>query len=486
MFGLKSSRQSKQINSSRSIGDKNDKKIGLSTVLIASLAVSADAKMYTQEDMDRVLKRLDRLERAMKLQKEETSKQIQAIKQTNEEEIEALNERADENEFQATMNRIKWGSEFEVSANYIDGKSNGVEYSDNNTWTTKLRLSMESKVNENTKFTGRLAMYKNWSDSLSQNIIDPAQGRKPDGSSAIYVERAYVDYKVNDTFAVTLGRQPSSDGPGMTLIENTQRKATYPALLFDGAADGVVLTAKLAAKSSANPTIRAAYGKGFQSQAQYSPYGANTSSIDDLNVYGAFYEMSLPVKGMGDNLLVLSYVHGTDFVGHPQYYTAPNNQNLGDMDLAGIYFENNKAFGTNLNYFISLGWNMPDSNGKTVNFGAMTANQDVALIKDNGNAYQIGARYDFSNGIKLGYEFNHGSKYWYSFTNGSSDLLNKLATRGDVNDIYALYQIDLNQFIRLGYTMIDYDYTGSGWHIGEPMVTDDYVNRAYGVYNLRF
>ena len=92
----------------------------------------------------------------------------------------------------------------------------------------------------------------------------------------------------------------------------------------------------------------------------------------------------------------------------------------------------------------------------------------------------------YHDGLKLGYEFNHGSKYWYSFTNGSSDLLNKLATRGDVNDMYAVYQIDLNQFIRLGYTMIDYDYTGSGWHIGEPVETDDYVNRAYGVYNLRF
>lgn len=81
---------------------------------------------------------------------------------------------------------------------------------------------------------------------------------------------------------------------------------------------------------------------------------------------------------------------------------------------------------------------------------------------------------------------NHASKNWYSFTSGSSDLLNKLATRGDVSDIYAIYQIDMYQFIRLGYTMIDYDYTGSGWHIGTAMKTDDYINRAYGTYNLRF
>jgi len=463
------------------------KKIGLSAVLIASLAVSANAKTYTQADMDSVLQRLDRLEKALDKQSVETNKQIEEIKASNEEEIEALNERADDNEFQASMNRIKWGGELEVSTNAISGKSMGVEYTDNNTWTTKLRLSMESKINDKTKFTGRLAMYKNWSDSSGQSLTDPAEGRKPVGTSELFVERAYVDYKINDNIAVTLGRQPSSDGPGMTLIENTQRKSTYPALLFDGAADGVVITAKLSPKSSMNPTIRAAYGKGFQKEADYSPYDVNASeTIDDLNVYGAFYEMSLPFKAMGDNLLVVSYVHATDFVGHPQNVDAPNNKNLGDMDLYGLYFENNKAFGTNLSYFISASWNNPKDNGKTVNFGALTNNKDVTLIKDSGSAFHIGTRYDFTNGIKLGYEFNHGSKYWYSFTNGSSDLLNKLATRGDVNDLYAIYQIDLNQFIRLGYTMIDYDYTGSGWHIGEPQTTEDYINRAYGVYNLRF
>ena len=479
-------------------------KIGLSTVLIASLAVSINAKTYSQADMDKVLQRLDRLEKALEIQQEQTTIKInktnikmQKIQASNEEEIEALNERADENEFHATMNRIKWGGEFEVSDNYVEGKTGsipqfgmtGTEYSDNNKWTTKVRLSMEAKINDKTKFSGRLAMYKNWSDSSGANISDSAEGRKPSGGSGLYVERAYVDYSFSDVLTMTIGRQPSSDGPGMTLIENTQRKATYPSLLFDGAADGLVLSAKLPTILNLKPTIRLAYGKGFQNQANYTPYEANTMAIEDLNVYGAFLEMNLPFKSMGDNLLVFSYVKGTDFIGHPQQFSTPStNSNLGDMDLAGIYFENNKAFGTKLSYFASIGWNMPDSNAKTVTLRDANGNNmpPMALIKDNGSAFHIGARYDFNNSFKLGYEFNHGSKNWFSFTSGSSDLLNKLATRGDVNDIYAIYQIDLNQFIRLGYTMIDYDYTGSGWHIGTSMKTDDYVNRAYGVYNLRF
>ena len=448
------------------------KKITLSTILLTVLASSSMAQTYSQSDMDSVLKRLDTLEKA---------------KTSTNESIDDLYDRADENEFEATMNHIKWGAEFEVSDNFVNGKSQGTTYTDNNSLTTKLRLNMESKVNKKTKFTGRLSMYKGWSDSSSQALTDPAQGRKPVGSSAIYVERAYVDYSIVDSLIVTLGRQPSSDGPGMTLIENTKRKSTYPAILFDGATDGAVVTYKAMEKSAMKPTFRVAYGKGYQKKENYSPYAPNMETIDDLDVYGAFYEMSLPFKSMGENLLVLSYVHATNFVGHPQYTDAPNNKNLGDMDLAGVYFENNKAFGTNLNYFLSFGYNNPKSNGNTVNLiNPTNPNYNMTLINKSGNAIQIGARYDFDSGIKIGYEFNHGSKYWYSFTNGSSDLLNKLATRGDVHEVYAMYQMDINQFIKLGYEDINYDYTGSGWHIGEPQKTDDYVRRGYLTYNLRF
>lgn len=451
------------------------KKIALSTILIASLALSANAQTYSQSDIDKLVKKVNELE------------------SSTGESIDELYERVDENEFSATMNRIKWGAEFEVTDSFIDGESGSItamnkpafKYTNSNQLTTKLRLSMDAKINDKTKFTGRLSMYKNWSDSTPNNLTDPAQGRKPVGGGAIYVERAYVDYAPIDSLIITLGRQPSSDGPGMTLIENTQRKSTYPALLFDGAADGIILTSKLASSSKMNPTLRVAYGKGFQDTTSYSPYTANANTIDDLNVYGAFYEMSLPIASMGENLFVLSYVLGQDFVGHPQYTQTPNNKNLGDMALAGIYFENNKAFGTNLSYFISAGFNMPDANKNTVNFGAMTGGENVTLIKENGHALHVGARYDLDS-IKLGYEFNQGSKYWYSFTNGSSDLLNKLATRGSVHDVYAIYQIDMNQFIRFGYTKIDYDFTGSGWHIGKPMKTNDFVNRAYTTYNLRF
>ena len=454
------------------------KKIGLSVVLVASLFVNTNAKNYSSSEVDELLNKIQTLETKLKQKTSEIS-QIQ-------EDIDDIYDRVDENEFLASMNRIKWGAEFEMTNNFLKGETRNVDYSHTNVWTTKLRLTMESRVNDKTKFHGRLAMYKEWSDSTDDSLSDPLSGRKPNGSSVVYVERAYVDYSIKNNLIVTLGRQPSSDGPGMTLIQNTQRKATYPSLLFDGAADGIVLSYNVDKKSKINPVVRVAYGKGFQNHISFAPYSPNTAvDIDDLNVYGAFYEMSLPVANMGENLLIFSYVKATDFIGHPQVYSSPNNSNLGDMSLADVYFENNKAFGSKLNYFVSIGMSSPDSNGKTVNFGEMTGNQDVTLLDKKGYAYHIGMRYDMDK-MKVGYEYNHGSKYWYSFTNGSGDLLNKLSTRGSVHDFYLLYQIDLNQFIRAGYTQIDYDYSMSGWHIGTPQKSNDNVKRTYMTYNLRF
>ena len=426
--------------------------------------------------------------------------QLEKLQKSTDESIDELYDRADSNEFEATMNRIKWGGGIEIGVNNYEGTTGsmttpmgsmpGTAYSNSNKWTNKLKLSMEAKINDRTKFTGRLSMYKNWADSTpSQMFSDPNEGKTSNsGTSGLFVERAYVDYKINNTFTATMGRQPSSDGPGLSLKQNTPRQATYPALLFNGNADGVILTANAGDVKGVFKGLkfRAAYGKGFQQDDAMSGFLANDNGVDDLDVAGAFAETSFDVQTMGENLLVLSYVKATNFVGNSLNVNTPNNVNLGDFDLMGIYFENNKAFGTALSYFISYGYSNGESNGKTVNYGPMTGNQNVGLVDGSASAYHVGFRYDFANAIKFGYEFNHGGKNWFSFTQGSEDPMNKLATRGDVHDIYALYQMDLNQYLRLGYTDIQYDYTGSGWHIGTPMPTNDEAKRAYLVYNVKF
>jgi len=97
------------------------KRYGIVSIIVAGMLTSLNARTYSQDEMDKILQRLDKLEKAMKAYQIDTKEQIEELKASTEDELDALNERADENEFQATMNRIKWGAEFEVTDNFIDG-----------------------------------------------------------------------------------------------------------------------------------------------------------------------------------------------------------------------------------------------------------------------------------------------------------------------------------------------------------------------------
>jgi len=399
-------------------------------------------------------------------------------------QIDELYERVDENELAASLNKIKWGGELEVNVGNYYGKRNGDKYGNLNKWDLRLKLNMEAKINEKTKFTGRLMMTKAFADStpVAQAYLDSEEGRV-DTDAKLYVERAYVDYKFTPNFIMTIGRQPSSDGPGMSLKYDTPRKSTYPALLFNGSADGIVFTYK-----SKIATFRAAYGKGYQYDSINYHYLTDNNGLKDTDVFGFFAERKIVPEKIGDNLVIFSAVKSI-------HISPFNGESLGSYDHLGLYFENNKAFKSNFNYFISLAYANPHSNGKT-SLLAIDANDDgqpdmaipVQLNKKDGYAYHIGMRYDFKK-IKLGYEFNHGSKYWFAYTANYQDPQNKLAVRGNVHDVYAIYRFDMFQYIRCGFTYADLNYNFEGLPFapnGEPQKVNDNYKTVYLNYDVRF
>jgi hypothetical protein len=408
-------------------------------------------------------------------------------------EIKNLNKRADENEFQSSINKIKWGGEFTVNvANYyVD--LNSKNYSNTNKWDMRVALNMNARINDKTKFTGRLMMTKAWGSAVPLNLsyLDATQGRA-DGTSALYVERAYVDYYFTKNFVITIGRQPSSDGPGMNLKYDTKRKATYPVLLFNGAADGIVLTYKIR-NFIPKFKIRFAYGKGYQWIDRNYGWAGENPGIKDTDVYGFFVEGSVDKPEMGDNLWILTFTETTNLITNPlDDSNATINKNLGNYEHIGVYFENNKAFESNFNYFVSFAYCKPESNGNTgiadLN-GDGIADTSVELNKKSGYAYHIGMRYDKGRHWKFGYEFNHGSKYWFSFSTNLLDPTNKLAMRGNVNDFYVIYNMDIFQYVRIGVMYADINYNYSGMYYapnGEPDSVECNMKYAYLSYDLRF
>lgn len=396
-------------------------------------------------------------------------------------DIDELNDRLDANELAATLNKVKFGLDFNTSVNNITSKNHdtGAKSNFNNRWMMGLYLNMNADINSYTKFTGRLSMTKAFGDLEWMNptnyIGSLDAGRGVGGGAALYVERAYVDLYMGQYAALTVGRLPGTDGPGSNLRNGSARMSTYPALAVNALGDGVVLTLK----PYTDAALRAGYSKIYQpfyaggnSGAGSIFTNAGATEASDANLFfGAFETPFLP-SSFGKNLFMLTYINVQDYTipGSSIATIASNantgvvraaSQNAGNMQYINVHFENDKMLGTGLNWFLSYSFykgsgaeNIVDYNtsNTAVQLGKMFANEDAWAV-------HAGLRYDLSPYFKLGYEYFKGSKNWYAFSRVSiNDPFNFRNTRGSVHDIYAIWQLDINQFFRLSYTRQHQDY----------------------------
>ena len=438
--------------------------------LVASLATLS---LHAADTNSELLKKMDAMQ-----------KQINKLQSAQEDVNDDLEDRIDTVETSTMTDKINFGLEFRTRVdNFNNTNAKGDKFSANNIWSNRLRLNMRSQITDDMKFTGRLTMYKNWSDSgiaYTNGSMDPLQGRRP-ANSGVFVERAYVDWtllKGKVPLVLTIGRQPSSDGPSHQFKDNTVRKSTYSALSFDGAADGIVATVPLNKLTGiTNMALRFGYGKGFQNDTG-SSYVGNQSSIADSDVLGFFLDSGLGIDG---SLFQISAVRADDVAS-----MVPNdNKTIGKVTLYTAMLEFTNIADTNLDLFAHYAISQANPNGAyslmNTTVAPSATNPPLGLLtstpgdtkQKDGSAYWLGARYQLPleviNNPKIGLEYNHGSQNWFSFTQGSNDVTNKLATRGSATEVYYIQPINRYAHLRLGATMIDYDYTGSGYQIGTPI-----------------
>jgi outer membrane murein-binding lipoprotein Lpp len=429
---------------------------------------------------------------------EKLEKQLSELSAKQNNRSDELEEKIEQVETSTMTDKINFGLDFRTRVDgFTTEDAAGNDGSDNNIWSNRLRINMDADITDDMKFTGRLSMYKNWSDS-NINVfsnMDPMQGRRP-SDSGIFVERAYVDWtalKGQVPVTLTIGRQPSSDGPSHQFKDNTVRKATYSALSFDGAADGVVATAALNKVTGVDGmALRVGYGKGYQDSSNMS-YVGNPDGVADSNVLGAFLDTGLGIEG---SLLQVSAVQARDVVSNTTNLAGVStNGSIGDVTLYTAMIEFTNINSSGLDLFAHYAISQANPNGESgalavdtnndgipdtdMSMGLLSTDMGAGISTDqkDGNAYWIGARYalpfEAMNNPKIGVEYNRGSKNWFSFTQGSNDLTNKLATRGTATEVYYIQPINRYAHLRLGATMIDYEYTGTGYQIGEPMEVSD-------------
>jgi hypothetical protein len=363
------------------------------------------------------------------------------------------------------------------------------ERNDSN-WSSRFRINMNADVSRTMKFAARLALQKNWADSMPAFSHDNNRAHVADGTTNLKVDRFYIDWtpKFITPVSISFGRLPTSDGPPLEFKENRQRQSIYPALIFDGEPDGIVATFGLERYLQLkNSGLRFFYAMAMQYDNSSSMNYLDTITDDmyqDNRVQAVFFESELP--GLRNSLLVLSYVPATDILMQSPYSNDPDESmdNLGDITLYGAHLQVPNLLGSGLDIFVSYGVNRNEPNGRTIDFGGNNVGlfgdagtgpltvDKASTAKTTGRAWYAGISYEiparFLNRPKIGFEYNKGNQWWFSFTPGASDLFNRLATRGEAYDVYYMQPLNKNLFMRLGYTKIIYDYSGSGMPLGLP------------------
>lgn len=426
--------------------------------------------------------------RALAEQNRELADNVESLDKNVEnlgEDVESIDERSDDWDLASRFNLY---GDFRTRLDYYTADTAFGRTVDNDTiWTNRFRLNMRVKATENVEFKGRLAMYKTWGNqSASANegnptlpLFDGNVTRSPVGSSALYVDRAFVNWNniAGLPMWFSIGRRPTTDGPPAQVRMGVDERLATPMAFMDWPFDGLSMgyAWNWGVEAMGTGRVRFCYGRGFEAGLQ-----DDVNELKDMDFAG----LSWDIMKKGDRFAYIQSFMAFDLINYPNFQDPiieanfgamsgmGDRNNLGDVWHTAAVYQDKVA---GLNYFVSGGWSQtqPDEGGLFNDpFSPTGPNTD----EENGYSLYLGVRYDVDQaGLKFGAEFNYGSQYWLAMAPGHDEIYqSKLATRGQVYEIYTIWDLPTGEavskyaktFMRLGYQHYEYDYSGSGdWNL---------------------
>ena len=394
--------------------------------------------------------------------------------------------------------------------------------------TNRFGVNIKANPLEDVSVKARFVMYKSW----GHETMGPAQGSyfadramgPMDGTvghvptdNTMRADYAYAT--VSNVFGApawfSVGRRPSAGGIPGNIRQNQDKLGTagIPNIMVDYAFDGMTVGYAPDIEMLPGAYAKLCYGKGFDSGYQNTS-GATLDDTEFLGLNVVPYDteklhvevqwqkgwniFSAPPDGM-NSLVDTGLMSGGPASGSYLTVNTPVSANMGDMDWLGGVVTSKMG---NWNFFVSGAMVNTDPNDNTFSLPMMwvddgdgvveageTSNGGFGLMYDapakesrSGTAYYIGARYDMaSSGTKIGAEYNHGSKYWIGMVPAGDDMwTSKLGTRGDVYEVYVIQEImrkanskNAKAFMKLGYQLYQFEYTGSNSWLGTPKKISD-------------
>jgi hypothetical protein len=372
-------------------------------------------------------------------------------------------------------------------------------------YTNRLRLNLDSRINDDLSVSARLSMYKAWGDSTGVQVFDgQPTSLNIDGTTAgvpngdmVRVERAYFTWNHvgGSNFYVSIGRRPSTDGPPLNFRQDEPRGGTPSGALIDYQFDGITIGYHFNDKM----VWRLCYGVGYQSGfGNGNILKSPADRLKDTHLIGA----NLDLFTTDNTLLQMTYAHAFnvtdgfnglmvlpvnpvtgDQVNAPVVMRYTPSANLGAINLLGLNL--NRQF-RSVQLYLSGNYSGTRPNGVTTPFGGLMSNPFDTPVSHDGGMVLAGLRYSFPQDdgrTKIGFEFNHGSKYWFNFAQAEDDIIApKTDTRGDVYETYFTHRFFERLIVKLGYIRYNYNYSGSGWHVGAPQDLDTLAILGFPTY----
>jgi uncharacterized protein DUF3373 len=384
------------------------------------------------------------------------------------------------------------------------------DYKNSILYTTRLRLNLRTEISEHMSFSGRLAMYKAWGDSTGVQVFNGQPNSiNVDGtavgvpnSEIVRVDRAYFDWNsIGGTgLYLSLGRRPSTGGPPTEIREGRLRGGTPLGHVVDYQFDGV--TVGYAFKDAMPGAIwRFCYGLGYESgfgsgdqlrspadrlkDVHFGGLNLDLYSTDRLFVQTTVLRAWNVTDGFNSLMVMQTNPVTGNATSESVVERYTPSANLGNIDLAAVMAERTdgpvKWFGS----FAGM-WTHPDN--ITTPFGGLLSDPFSTPEAHNAWSVYTGVHVALPNSkTQIGGEFNRGSQYWFNFTQAADDILiSKLATRGNVYEAYVTHELAKSATLRVSGIKYDYDYSGSGWHMGEPKKLDSSPLLGFPTYNKMF
>jgi hypothetical protein len=374
-----------------------------------------------------------------------------------------------------------------------DAYSDGFKTDNDILYTTRLCLNMAAKVAKNVGFMGRLSMYKPWGASTQTGVFNgQANTLNTDaawpgvaGDATLKVDRAYFTWSniADVPLYLSLGRRPSTDGPPLHYRHDEKRAGTPMGTIIDMQFDGATLGYNFGSKT----TVRACYGLGYESQygngslnksnalkdAHFFGFNIDAYNTPDMQIQTTIARAFDITDGFTGNIIMPNDPVSGQAMPGPIVTRFTPSANLGDFDVASLLLARRDG---PIDWFVTGSWSKSNpEEGVTGPFGGLMSGPYDNPESKTGDMYYVGARFNFNDEkTKIGLEWNKGSEYWFNFAPSQDDIVApKTSTRGTVWEGYTTHRISRRFVVKLAYIHYDYDYTGSGWHVGAPAELGD-------------